>query len=109
MTVPVQVSKHGTAGKTTQGVLNFTLEELTDGGKVPYSQIVRHEDGSRTRESNTKVESKQVEVHDTRTANKSFSLQKEGFILRHLEVPASLDWQNDEQVSLPSQQGVGTS
>ena len=92
-------SEASTKGKTTQGWIKFTKKKLTDGGTIPWAKTEVHEDGSRSRTMNIELESKQIEVHDIRTADKSFSLQKEGFIQQQLQVPKTLDWQDDEQVS----------
>lgn len=40
-----------------------------------------------------------VTVTDLRSIPEPFTLQRNGFQLERLEVPADVDWENDEQVS----------
>ena len=82
----------------TNGIISYIVRAQTDDGKAPVRTITNHEDGTRSRISNFDMEQRLIEVSDMRTADKSFSLQKEGFILRHLQAPMDLDWQDEKQV-----------
>ena len=42
----------------------------------------------------------QVDVHDMREVQDSFTLRDKGIELHKLEVPSDLDWENEKEVSL---------
>lgn len=50
--------------------------------------------------SNLQINEVKIPITDLRAVHENFTIERNGFQLEHLEVPADIDWENDHDVSV---------
>lgn len=85
---------------STTGTVYYTKESSYD----LYTHVYKKEPDVKPQDqkeefSNLERIETEVEVRDVRPIANSLSLEKNGFVLRKLEVPNDIDWSNKEQVN----------
>lgn len=85
---------------STTGTVYYTKESPHD----LYTHVYKKEPDVKPQDqkeefSNLERIETEVEVRDVRPIANSLSLEKNGFVLRKLEVPTDIDWSSKEQVN----------
>ena len=94
LTAPTVSTRHTASGQqpqSLQATVNYTHPPAS--GEQLFSYVYRLPNGDMP--SNLSVDAQQVRVQDIHTAQRQFSLQRNGFQLERLQADPDIDWADD--------------